>query len=101
MTVYGFKMQMKWNTQGATQRQHARRRRKVAMRKAYKDGFDVVKADFSFDESQYDVEWTIEIDKSTQAIARAAADALALHFFNQGFVEGAAPGTVPDITNLP
>jgi hypothetical protein len=52
------------------------------------------------DESDYDVEWTIEIDKADQPTARAAADKLAKRFFDEGFVEGKTPGTNPDITNL-
>jgi len=101
MPVFGFKMLMKWTTQGTAQRKNARRRRKKAIRKAYKADFDVLKADYAFDGSEYDVEWIIEIDKGSKAQATAAAKALAADFFGELNVQGAAAGTPPDISDYP
>jgi hypothetical protein len=101
MPVFGFKMQMKWTSQGDAQRKNARRRRKKAIRRAYRADFDVLKTDFGFDGSAYDVEWTIEIDRGTQAQARAAAVQLAADYFAEGFVQGAAANTPPDVVDLP
>jgi hypothetical protein len=101
MPVFGFKMLMKWTNQGDAQRKNARRRRKKAVRRAYRADFDVLKTDFGFDGSDYDVEWTIEIDRGTQAQARAAAVALANDFYGEGFVQGAAANTPPDVVDLP
>jgi hypothetical protein len=100
MPTFRFRMQMRWNATGLQERQHARLRRKLALRRAYTANIDVIKTDFSLDESVYDVEWIIEIDRPNSGQALTAAQTLAHDFQQQGRVEGATAGSDPDITAL-